>query len=138
MHIAACMGAQQGHGQKGQPKQTGICSLDRFVPCLRARRTVERRHLWSSTLPSSLGLDKRDHPWPDASRSAYAAHLARRAADFGVTISGQIVVDMKAVKARKNAVSGKSKVGLETYLNSLKGYTVYEDRPDFFPPGRWR
>jgi pyruvate/2-oxoglutarate dehydrogenase complex dihydrolipoamide dehydrogenase (E3) component len=43
--------------------------------------------------------------------SAYAAHLARRAADFGVTISGSVAVDMRAVKARKDAVSGKSKTG---------------------------
>ena len=38
--------------------------------------------------------------------SAYAAHLARRAADFGVVIDGQVGVDMKKVKARKDAVSG--------------------------------
>jgi pyruvate/2-oxoglutarate dehydrogenase complex dihydrolipoamide dehydrogenase (E3) component len=63
--------------------------------------------------------------------SAYAAHLARRAADFGVTISGPIGVDMRAVKARKDAVSGKSRVGLETYLKSLKGCTVYEDQARF-------
>src|SRR5262249_25951003 len=36
--------------------------------------------------------------------SAYAAYLARRAADYGVTIGGPIGVDMKAVKARKDAV----------------------------------
>ena len=33
--------------------------------------------------------------------SAYAAHVARRAADYGVRIGGPIDVDMKAVKARK-------------------------------------
>jgi pyruvate/2-oxoglutarate dehydrogenase complex dihydrolipoamide dehydrogenase (E3) component len=63
--------------------------------------------------------------------SAYAAHLARRAADFGVTIGGPIGVDMKAVKARKDAVSGRSKTGLETYLKNLKGCTVYEDQARF-------
>jgi pyruvate/2-oxoglutarate dehydrogenase complex dihydrolipoamide dehydrogenase (E3) component len=66
--------------------------------------------------------------------SAYAAHLARRAADFGVTISGTISVDMKAVKARKDTVLGKSKVGLETYLKGLKGCTVYEDQARFLSP----
>jgi pyruvate/2-oxoglutarate dehydrogenase complex dihydrolipoamide dehydrogenase (E3) component len=66
--------------------------------------------------------------------SAYAAHLARRAADFGVTISGPIAVDMRAVKARKDAVSGKSKAGLEAYLKSLKGCTVYEDQARFVSP----
>jgi pyruvate/2-oxoglutarate dehydrogenase complex dihydrolipoamide dehydrogenase (E3) component len=32
--------------------------------------------------------------------SAYAAYLARRAGDYGVTIGGPVRVDMKAVKAR--------------------------------------
>ena len=38
--------------------------------------------------------------------SAYAAHLARRAAEFGVTIAGSVSVDMKQVKARKDRISG--------------------------------
>jgi pyruvate/2-oxoglutarate dehydrogenase complex dihydrolipoamide dehydrogenase (E3) component len=33
--------------------------------------------------------------------SAYTAHLARRAGDYGVTIGGPVGVDMRAVKARK-------------------------------------
>ena len=37
--------------------------------------------------------------------SAYAAHTARRAAEYGVTIEGKVSVDMKAVKARKDAIS---------------------------------
>ena len=40
--------------------------------------------------------------------SVYAAYLARRAGDYGVTIGGPVGVDMKAVKARKNAVAGAS------------------------------
>jgi len=36
--------------------------------------------------------------------SAYAAHAARRAAEYGVRIEGAVNVDMKAVKARKDAV----------------------------------
>src|SRR6266487_7018666 len=46
--------------------------------------------------------------------SAYAAHLARRAAEYGVTIDGKVGVDMKAVKARKDAVSGISRRGVES------------------------
>src|ERR1700676_2938667 len=45
--------------------------------------------------------------------SAYAAHMARRAAEFGVTISGPVTVDMKQVMARKNQVSGASNQGVE-------------------------
>src|SRR6202030_2193228 len=45
--------------------------------------------------------------------SAYAAHLARRAADFGVMTGGNVSVDMKRVKARKDKISGKSRTGVE-------------------------
>src|SRR5262245_26347562 len=47
--------------------------------------------------------------------SAYAAHMARRAADFGVTIggAGAVSVDMRRVKERKDAISGASRDGLE-------------------------
>src|SRR5215468_10273016 len=38
--------------------------------------------------------------------SAYAAFLARRAGDYGVTIGGPVGVDMRAVKARKDAIVG--------------------------------
>ena len=48
--------------------------------------------------------------------SAYAAHMARRASDYGLTISEAVSVDMKKVKARKDAVSGKSRAGLEAWL----------------------
>src|SRR3954468_23239038 len=51
--------------------------------------------------------------------SAYAAHLARRAADFGVTIEGRVGVDMKRVKARKDAVSGGSRAKVESWLKSM-------------------
>jgi pyruvate/2-oxoglutarate dehydrogenase complex dihydrolipoamide dehydrogenase (E3) component len=63
--------------------------------------------------------------------SAYAAQMARRAAEYGIAIDSAVRVDMKAVKVRKDAVSGASRRGLETYLKSLKGCTVYEDYARF-------
>ena len=44
--------------------------------------------------------------------SAYAAHLARRAGDYGVS-TGAVAVDMKAVKARKDAISTRAREGVE-------------------------
>src|ERR1700739_307375 len=58
--------------------------------------------------------------------SAYAAFLARRAGDYGVTIGGPVGVDMGAVKARKDAIVGASRQGVERSLKTLKGCTVYE------------
>ncbi len=68
--------------------------------------------------------------------SAYAAHLARRARDYGVTIGGSIGVDMKAVKARKDAVSRPSREGVERSLKRLKGCTVFEGHARFVGPKR--
>jgi pyruvate/2-oxoglutarate dehydrogenase complex dihydrolipoamide dehydrogenase (E3) component len=63
--------------------------------------------------------------------SAYAAYLARRAGDYGVTIGGPVGVDMKAVKARKDAVAGASRLGVERSLKTLEGCTVYEGHARF-------
>jgi pyruvate/2-oxoglutarate dehydrogenase complex dihydrolipoamide dehydrogenase (E3) component len=63
--------------------------------------------------------------------SAYAAHLARRAGDYGVTVGGAIGVDMKAVKARKDAVVAPARCGVEHSLKALDGCTVYEGHARF-------
>ena len=63
--------------------------------------------------------------------SAYVAHAARRAADYGVTIEGAVGVDMKAVKARKDAVVAVFRDGVERSLKSLQGCTVYEGHGRF-------
>src|SRR6266567_484212 len=63
--------------------------------------------------------------------SAYAAYLARRPGDYGVTIRGPVGVDMKAVKARKDAVAGASRRGVERSLKTLEGCTVYEGHAQF-------
>jgi pyruvate/2-oxoglutarate dehydrogenase complex dihydrolipoamide dehydrogenase (E3) component len=66
--------------------------------------------------------------------SACVAHMARRAADFGVKIPCEIAVDMKAVKARKDQVSGLSRDGVEQSLKNLKGCTVYRGHARFVGP----
>jgi pyruvate/2-oxoglutarate dehydrogenase complex dihydrolipoamide dehydrogenase (E3) component len=57
--------------------------------------------------------------------SARAANIARRAGEYGVTIDGPITVDMKKVKARKDAVVRRSNEGLEQWLKSTEHVTVY-------------
>jgi pyruvate/2-oxoglutarate dehydrogenase complex dihydrolipoamide dehydrogenase (E3) component len=63
--------------------------------------------------------------------SAYVAHVARRAADYGVRIEAAVNVDMKAVKARKDAVVAVFRNGVERSLKSLQGCTVYEGHGRF-------
>ncbi|HEY8562538.1 MAG TPA: FAD-containing oxidoreductase [Pyrinomonadaceae bacterium] len=63
--------------------------------------------------------------------SARAAHLARRAAEFGVLVAGDVRIDMQAVKARKDAIVAASRDGLENWLKSMKNCTVYEGHARF-------
>ena len=63
--------------------------------------------------------------------SAYAAHMARRASDFGVTIAGPVRVDMKAVKARKDAILAKSRTGVEQWLRGMNNCTVFHETGRF-------
>ena len=63
--------------------------------------------------------------------SAYAAHMARRSPEFGVSIGGPPSVDMKRVKARKDDVSERSRIGVESGLKKLRNCTVYEGHARF-------
>ena len=63
--------------------------------------------------------------------SAYAAHLARRGADYGFTIGGKVQVDMKRVKARKDEVAGRSNRGVEQWLRGLTNCTVIQGHARF-------
>ncbi|MGH9596396.1 MAG: FAD-containing oxidoreductase [Edaphobacter sp.] len=66
--------------------------------------------------------------------SAYVAQKARTAASYGVTLQGQVSVDMKAVKARKDAIIGNSRDGLEKYLRGMKNCTVFIGNAHFESP----
>src|SRR5690242_4509553 len=48
--------------------------------------------------------------------SAYAAQMARRGSEYGVNVGGPVSVDMKKVKARKDAIVAKSRQGVESSL----------------------
>jgi len=58
--------------------------------------------------------------------SARAAHVARRGAEFGVTIEGSIRVDLARVKARKDAVVQQSTDSLQKSLRNTPNLTLYE------------
>ena len=66
--------------------------------------------------------------------SAYAAQLARRGAEYGVSIGGEIAVDMKKVKARKDAIVAKSREGVESWLRGNANITVYVGHARFESP----
>jgi pyruvate/2-oxoglutarate dehydrogenase complex dihydrolipoamide dehydrogenase (E3) component len=64
--------------------------------------------------------------------SAYAAHMARRVQDFGVSVpEGTVKVEMPRVKARKDAISGQSRTAVEQSLKTLENCTVHQGHGRF-------
>lgn len=66
--------------------------------------------------------------------SARAAYVARRGSDFGVTIQGQINVDMKSVKSRKDGIVRQSNEGVESWLKGTQNLTVLQGHARFQSP----
>ncbi len=67
--------------------------------------------------------------------SAYTAHLARRAGDYGIA-TGPVTVDMRGVKARMDKVSGRSRESVEKWMRSTPNVTVYRGHARFAGPQR--
>jgi pyruvate/2-oxoglutarate dehydrogenase complex dihydrolipoamide dehydrogenase (E3) component len=65
--------------------------------------------------------------------SAYVAHMARRAQDYGVD-NRAVSVDMKRVKARKDAIVEQSRDGLSQLLGNLDKVTIYKGHARFTAP----
>jgi pyruvate/2-oxoglutarate dehydrogenase complex dihydrolipoamide dehydrogenase (E3) component len=57
--------------------------------------------------------------------SAYAAHMARRATEYGVLVGGPVQIDMKKVIARREAIVAKSRNGVEASLRGNPMCTVF-------------
>jgi len=79
---------------------------------------IEREHLGGTCVNDGC------IPTKTLVASARAAHVARRAGDWGVRIDGAISVDMKAVKARKDRVVADSIAGLAKWMASTPGLTL--------------
>jgi pyruvate/2-oxoglutarate dehydrogenase complex dihydrolipoamide dehydrogenase (E3) component len=65
--------------------------------------------------------------------SAYAAHLARRAADYGV-ITGDVRIDMARVHARSQQVAANSRIGSENWLRDMPRCTFIRGHARFESP----
>ena len=66
--------------------------------------------------------------------SAYAAHLARRGAEYGVAIESPIKIDMKRVRARADTVSTNARTNVEKWLRGMSNLTVIEGHARFEGP----
>jgi pyruvate/2-oxoglutarate dehydrogenase complex dihydrolipoamide dehydrogenase (E3) component len=89
---------------------------------------IERKHFGGTCVNTGCS------PTKTLVASAYVAHVVRRAAEYGITIVGAVDVDMKAVKARMDAIVESGRNGVERSLKRLKGCTVYQGHGRFVGP----
>ena len=115
-----------GAGQAGPPLAGRLTAAGMKVALI-------ERHLFGGTCVNT-GCT----PTKTLVASAYAAHLARRAADYGVIIAGAIDVDMKRVKARADAVAANSRNGVEAWLRSMERLAVFQGQARFEDANRLR
>ena len=105
--------------------QSGPALARRLVAAGRKVAIIERKLFGGTCVNTGCT------PTKTLAASAYVAHIARRAADYGVRIEGAVNVDMKAVKARKDAVVTVFRNDVEQSLKTLQGCTVYEGHGRF-------
>ena len=105
--------------------QSGPALARRLVAAGRKVAIIERKLFGGTCVNTGCT------PTKTLAASAYVAHVARRAGEYGVRIEGAVNVDMKAVKARKDAVVAVFRNGVEQSLKTLEGCAVYEGHGRF-------
>jgi len=115
-----------GTGQSGPPLAARLAAVARRVAI------IERKRFGGTCVNTGC------IPTKTLVASAYAAHLARHGADYGVMIDAPVQVDMKRVKARKDAVAGTASRAVEKWLKGIANLTVFEGHARFESPSTVR
>jgi pyruvate/2-oxoglutarate dehydrogenase complex dihydrolipoamide dehydrogenase (E3) component len=89
---------------------------------------IEREHLGGTCVNAGCT------PTKTMAASARVAHLARRAAGYGVNLAGPVLVEMAAVIARKNSVVNGAVRGLTKGLAGMLNMTVLMGAAHFTGP----
>ena len=67
--------------------------------------------------------------------SARAAYYVQQALEFGVVIEGDVRVDMKKVKARKDQITGESNRGVTAWVEGMENVDLYRGHARFIDAG---
>jgi pyruvate/2-oxoglutarate dehydrogenase complex dihydrolipoamide dehydrogenase (E3) component len=108
--------------------QSGPALAHRFAAAGKRAAIIERKRFGGTCVNNGC------IPTKALIASARAAHVARRAAEFGVMVKGAVRVDMKAVKARKDAIVKVSNEGVEKGLREDPRIAVYAGHARFVAP----
>ncbi|PRH87435.1 FAD-containing oxidoreductase [Labrys okinawensis] len=108
--------------------QAGPSLAGRFSAAGQRVAVIERKHVGGTCVNTGC------MPTKTLVASAYAAHLARRADDYGVVLGSGIGVDMKKVWARKQAVTMNARTGLEDWLGGMPDCRLIRGHARFAGP----
>jgi pyruvate/2-oxoglutarate dehydrogenase complex dihydrolipoamide dehydrogenase (E3) component len=86
---------------------------------------VERKHVGGTCVNTGC------KPTKTLVASAYAAHLARRGADYGVMLDGGVGIDMQTVMRRSHKVTLDSRRGNEDWLEAMPNCTLVRGHARF-------
>ena len=111
-----------GAGQAGPFLAARMASMGRKVAL------VERKYLGGTCVNAGC------MPTKTLVASARAAHVVRHASKYGVTIPGEVGIDMKTVHGRAEQVTLDAREGLETWFGSLDTLTVVRGHGRFEGP----
>ncbi|WJR65354.1 FAD-containing oxidoreductase [Neorhizobium sp. CSC1952] len=105
--------------------QAGPSLAGRFNDAGKTVAIIERKHVGGTCVNTGC------KPTKTLVASAYAAHLARRGADYGVVLGGPVKIDMKAVMRRSHQVTLDSRHGNESWLEGMPNCTLIRGHARF-------
>jgi len=113
-----------GAGQAGPPLAARLTGAGMTVAL------VEREHVGGTCV--NVGCT----PTKTLVASARVAHVTRRAADYGVVLQTDPVVDMVRVRDRAIGVAADSRAKLQAWLDEMQGLTLIRGHARFTGPDR--
>jgi len=105
--------------------QAGPSLAGRFNDAGKTVAVIERKHVGGTCVNTGC------KPTKTLVASAYAAHLARRAAEYGVGIGGDVMVDMPAVMRRSHKVTLDSRHSNENWLEGMPNCSLIRGHARF-------
>jgi pyruvate/2-oxoglutarate dehydrogenase complex dihydrolipoamide dehydrogenase (E3) component len=111
--------------------QAGPALAGRLTAAGKKVALIERKHVGGTCVNTGC------MPTKAMVASAYAAHLARRGAEYGV-VTGEVSIDFATVMARKDKVRFDARKGNEDWLEGMEGLTFLRGHARFESPTELR
>ena len=108
--------------------QAGPALAERLAKAGQTVAIIERKFLGGTCVNTGC------MPTKTLVASAKAAQVARRAADYGVVLQGDVAIDMPKVRARAHKVTLDARAGLETWIAGMTGCELIRGQARFVGP----